>query len=52
MTQRLFYRIMAFITGSIGFFLIFHYYNWKLALAILLILWGNNLDKLADNTKN
>ena len=39
------YRILAVIIGILGFAVIIYSTGWALALGILLVTWGNNLER-------
>ncbi len=44
--------ILSFIVNTIGFTLIVHYFGWKLALLILVLIFGNNLEQEARKQRN
>ena len=45
MKPKVFYFWMSMITYLIGLSMIVHYYSWKLALAIMIILFAHNLEE-------
>lgn len=39
--------IVSLVVGLAGFILAWYWYDWRLVLILLLLLWGNNLERSA-----
>ena len=44
--------ILGFIISTIGYAVIVHYFGWKLGIAILVLITGNNIEQEARRQRS
>lgn len=42
------FRIVGVVIGLIGFGLAWIFFSWKLCLILMLVMWGNNIERKFD----
>tara|TARA_R110000803_G_scaffold210568_1_gene282676 strand:- start:1244 stop:1384 length:141 start_codon:yes stop_codon:yes gene_type:complete len=45
MIKKSIIKLIALIIGFIGYYLAYCFYDWKLILILILVIWANNMER-------
>jgi hypothetical protein len=48
MTKQKIWRLAGVVIGITGFVFLWDSSNWGVALGVLLMIWGNSIERMAD----